>query len=715
MARKNFDEILKEFLDESSEGLQQLDTLLVKLEHERDAARIADIFRVIHSIKGTSGLLGLNNLEMLAHAGEDLLTEIRDGNLSPSKEITTALLQMVDSIRAAMELVAQKKSDAGFNAGGLIARLESLKGGQADRPDVSRKAPADQAGPEAEQDLSAAPAPSGVGAQHLRVDVSLLDKLMNMVGELVLVRNQILQLGHSNSAITSSSQKLHQITTELQEGMMKTRMQPVSNLWDRVPRLVRDVCISCNKQVRVEFEGGETELDKTILESIKDPLTHLIRNAIDHGIESPEIRRAKGKPEEGTIILRAYHDGGQVCIEVSDDGQGIDAARIVAGAIEKGSITAERAARLSEREQKGLIFLPGVSTSSDVTKVSGRGVGMDVVKTNTERIGGTVDILTASNGGACFRMTIPLTLAIIPALVVVSRGIRYAIPQVNILELVRLNADQAAIGIEQARGCSVYRLRGRLIPILYLHEVLRLKEGDGRQEQPSEGVNLVILQAGMHSFGLAVDDINDTEEIVVKPLARQLKGLTVCSGATIMGDGAVAMIIDVIGLARRAGVEVQNEAQSRTAAAAEHDVAIERLVIFRVGKNRRLAMPLNLVARLEEFPKHKLENSAGQLVVQYRGGVMPVIALAGVLNLESDGEGSELAQVIVYEKEGKSVGLIVDEIVDIVEERLTVHEADFHKNIRGRAVIQGRVTDLLEIPHISELWTATAQTVRGVN
>ncbi|MBZ5501163.1 MAG: chemotaxis protein CheA [Acidobacteriia bacterium] len=714
MARKNFDEILKEFLDESSEGLQQLDTLLVKLEHGRDAARVDDIFRVIHSIKGTSGLLGLNNLEMLAHAGEDLLTEIRDGNLIAGKEITTALLQMVDSLRAAMGLVAEKKSDAGFNASSLIARLESLKDSESEAV-LGQEESLEPAAAEAEQDVAAARAHNGVGAQHLRVDVSLLDKLMNMVGELVLVRNQIMQLGHSNSAITSSSQKLHQITTELQEGMMKTRMQPVSNLWDRVPRLVRDVSITCNKQVRVEFEGGETELDKTILEAIKDPLTHLIRNAIDHGIETPAERRAKSKPEEGTIILRAYHDGGQVCIEVSDDGKGIDTARIVADAVDKGSISADRAARLSEREQKALMFLPGVSTSDDITKVSGRGVGMDVVKTNTERIGGTVDILTASNGGACFRLTIPLTLAIIPALVVVSRGIRYAIPQVNILELVRLSADQAAAGIEEARGCSVYRLRGRLIPILYLHEVLRLKDGDARRGQQSDDVNLVILQAGLHSFGLAVDDINDTEEIVVKPLARQLKGLTVCSGATIMGDGAVALIIDVIGLARRAGVEVQNEAQSRTAAAAEQDAKIERLVIFRVGKDQRLAMPLHLVARLEEFPRNKLETSAGQLVVQYRGGVMPVVKLARVLNLESDSEGSDLAQVIVYEKQGKSVGLIVDEIVDIVEERLTVHEADFQKNIRGRAVIQGRVTDLLEIPHISELWTGAAETVRGVN
>ena len=714
MARKNFDEILKEFLDESSEGLQQLDTLLVKLEHGRDAARVDDIFRVIHSIKGTSGLLGLNNLEMLAHAGEDLLTEIRDGNLIAGKEITTALLQMVDSLRAAMGLVAEKKSDAGFNASSLIARLESLKDSESEAV-LGQEESLEPAAAEAEQDVAAARAHNGVGAQHLRVDVSLLDKLMNMVGELVLVRNQIMQLGHSNSAITSSSQKLHQITTELQEGMMKTRMQPVSNLWDRVPRLVRDVSITCNKQVRVEFEGGETELDKTILEAIKDPLTHLIRNAIDHGIETPAERRAKSKPEEGTIILRAYHDGGQVCIEVSDDGKGIDTARIVADAVDKGSISADRAARLSEREQKALMFLPGVSTSDDITKVSGRGVGMDVVKTNTERIGGTVDILTASNGGACFRLTIPLTLAIIPALVVVSRGIRYAIPQVNILELVRLSADQAAAGIEEARGCSVYRLRGRLIPILYLHEVLRLKDGDARRGQQSDDVNLVILQAGLHSFGLAVDDINDTEEIVVKPLARQLKGLTVCSGATIMGDGAVALIIDVIGLARRAGVDVQNEAQSRTAAAAEQDAKIERLVIFRVGKDQRLAMPLHLVARLEEFPRNKLETSAGQLVVQYRGGVMPVVKLARVLNLESDSEGSDLAQVIVYEKQGKSVGLIVDEIVDIVEERLTVHEADFQKNIRGRAVIQGRVTDLLEIPHISELWTGAAETVRGVN
>jgi len=713
MARKNFDEILKEFVDESAEGLQRLDMLLVQLESGRDSATVTDIFRIIHSIKGTSGLLGLNNLEKLAHAGESLLSEIRDGNRVPDKEVITGLLRMVDSIRAAMELVVAKRSDAEFDGREVIARLEALNTTRANDTAAPSLESVTEVLSNMEPEAAAAPAAAGIGGQHLRVDVSLLDKLMNMVGELVLVRNRILQLGHSNAAITASSQKLHQITTELQEGMMKTRMQPVSNLWDRVPRLVRDVSLACEKQVRVEFEGGETELDKTILETIKDPLTHLIRNAIDHGIERPQERRAKGKPEEGVIILRAYHDGGQVCIEVSDDGKGIDTARIVADAIEKGAVSAERAARLSEREQKMLMFVPGVSTSADVTKVSGRGVGMDVVKTNTERIGGTVDVLTPQQGGTCFRLTIPLTLAIIPALVVMSRGVRYAIPQVNILELVRLSADQAAEEIESARGCSVYRLRGHLTPILYLHQELWLK--DAREEQEADGANLVILQAGSHSFGLAVDDIHDTEEIVVKPLARQLKGLTVCSGATIMGDGSVALILDVIGLARRVGVDVQNEAQSRASAQAAADTQIERLVIFRVGKNRRLAMPLNLVARLEEFSRGKLENSAGQMVVQYRGGVMPVVPLADVLHLESDSLGCDLAQVIVYEKEGKSVGLIVDEIVDIVEERLTVHEAEFQKNIRGRAVIQGRVTDLLDIPHISDLWPSTAHKLAGVN
>ena len=713
MARKNFDEILKEFVDESAEGLQRLDMLLVQLESGRDSATVTDIFRIIHSIKGTSGLLGLNNLEKLAHAGESLLSEIRDGNRVPDKEVITGLLRMVDSIRAAMELVVAKRSDAEFDGREVIARLEALNTTRANDTAAPSLESVTEVLSNMEPEAAAAPAAAGIGGQHLRVDVSLLDKLMNMVGELVLVRNRILQLGHSNAAITASSQKLHQITTELQEGMMKTRMQPVSNLWDRVPRLVRDVSLACEKQVRVEFEGGETELDKTILETIKDPLTHLIRNAIDHGIERPQERRAKGKPEEGVIILRAYHDGGQVCIEVSDDGKGIDTARIVADAIEKGAVSAERAARLSEREQKMLMFVPGVSTSADVTKVSGRGVGMDVVKTNTERIGGTVDVLTPQQGGTCFRLTIPLTLAIIPALVVMSRGVRYAIPQVNILELVRLSADQAAEEIESARGCSVYRLRGHLTPILYLHQELWLK--DAREEQEADGANLVILQAGSHSFGLAVDDIHDTEEIVVKPLARQLKGLTVCSGATIMGDGSVALILDVIGLARRVGVDVQNEAQSRASAQAAADTQIERLVIFRVGKNRRLAMPLNLVARLEEFSRGKLENSAGQMVVQYRGGVMPVVPLADVLHLESDSQGCDLAQVIVYEKEGKSVGLIVDEIVDIVEERLTVHEAEFQKNIRGRAVIQGRVTDLLDIPHISDLWPSTAHKLAGVN
>jgi len=517
------------------------------------------------------------------------------------------------------------------------------------------------------------------GDSTVRVDVSQLDRLMNRVGELVLLRNQIVQYTNSTEdrELLATSQRLNLLTTELHEGVMKTRMQPIGNIWSKFPRTVRDVALACGKQVRIEMEGKGTELDKTIIEAIKDPLTHLVRNAVDDGIEPPEVRRAVGKNPEGLLVLRAFHEGGQVNIEVADDGAGLDyeklrnkaiqKALITADkAIQKALITADKAARLTEREVTNLIFLPGFSTAEKVTNVSGRGVGLDVVKTNIEKIGGTVDLHSKPGQGSTVRMQIPLTLAIIPALIVTGAGDRYAIPQLSLLELIRLEGEEARKGLEMINGAPVYRLRGKLLPMVYLKRELKAESHVPGSDNPdAQSVNIVVLRADHRPFGLVVDEINDTEEIVVKPLSKQLKTINTYAGATIMGDGKIALILDVLGLAQRSNVV--NQIRDRAVAEKDEkqvfgtaDVSRRSAVLlFQYGETGRIAIDLGLVDRLEEFPRDVAEIAAEREVVQYRGEIMPLVRVSDVLGQRRNSaaqKDQESLYVVVYTHNGRSIG-----------------------------------------------------------
>ena len=535
-------------------------------------------------------------------------------------------------------------------------------------------------------------------SESIRVDVDLLDRLMNLVGELVLARNQIVQFTATerDASFISTTQHLNQLTAELQEGVMKTRMQPIGNIWSKFPRVVRDLSQSCRKKVRLDMEGKDTELDKTLIEAIKDPLTHIVRNSVDHGIETPEERAANGKNPEGRIFLRAYHEGGQVNIEVIDDGGGIDPEKIKRKAINKNLISPQDAARMSDREITNLIFTPGFSTAEKVSNLSGRGVGMDVVKTNIEKIGGSVDIQSRVGEGTTLKVKIPLTLAIIPALLVTCGGLRYAIPQVSLVELVRLEAEDGVSAIERIQDSPVYRLRGNLLPLVYLNKELGFES-----QADSDSVNIVVLQADSRQFGLVVDNINNTEEIVVKPLGKQLKGITAYAGATIMGDGKVALILDAMGLAQKAHVltdEVQDRSHKETVNQ-ETDKAADRqtLLIFSPGNETRMAVPLSMVARLEEFSRDVVEKSGEKEVVQYRGEIMPLIYLSEVFGMSSERKEDELMQVIVYSDQGRSVGVVVDDIIDIVEESVTIKKGSLGHGLLGSAVIQGKVTDMLDV------------------
>jgi two-component system, chemotaxis family, sensor kinase CheA len=738
------DEVVQEFLVESHENLDRLDQDLVALERTPDdVATLSSIFRTIHTIKGTCGFLGFSKLESVAHVGEGLLSRLRDRELALDEDIVSGLLLMVDAVRGMLASIEATGGEGDGVYDDLVAELGRLQRGEPAAPPADPGTPtepeavpllgqllvehgdvaADDVQAAVEQQAAGDPRPIGellmdegklrpgelvdalqaqsearsaIADHTIRVDVALLDKLMNLVGELVLARNRVLQFTRADSEpdFVSTSQRLNLVTSELQEGVMKTRMQPVGSVWGKFPRIVRDLSVQLGKQVRIEMEGEETELDKTIIEAIKDPLTHIVRNSVDHGIESPETRVAAGKPAEGLLLLRAFHEGGQVNIEITDDGKGVDVERVRSRAVERNLLTPEQAARMNDREVANLVFLPGFSTAATVTNVSGRGVGMDVVKTSIEKIGGSVDLQPRPGQGTTLRIRIPLTLAIIPALIVVTGGDRYAIPQVNLLELVRLEGEQARTAVERIHDTPVYRLRGDLLPLVDLRSELGL----AAPEQESDVMNIVVLQADDRQFGLVVEGVSDTEEIVVKPLGRQLKGIATFAGATIMGDGRLALILDVLGLAQQARVVSPDRERPALTSIAVSDAGEEgsqALVVLRVGGDR-VALPLSLVARLEEVPATAVERSAGQEVVQYRGQIMPLVHVADTLG-RARPEPAEVLQVVVHSTAGRNVGLVVDEIVDIVEERLVVERVATRHGLLGSAVVQGRVTDLLDV------------------
>ncbi len=748
-------EIIREFLIESHENLARLDQEMVELEKRpHDAELLASVFRTIHTIKGTCGFLGFTRLEAVTHLTENILNQLRNGERPLTPALATLILEAVDAVKEMLDRIERTGSEGEEGYDELKQRLEAAwRGGPATtaarRPESARETPTvepterREAVPPASQapvlpSEAVTPAPeaaqtppsadesrqqtsetprAGTGAAELettqrcpsvadttiRVDVGLLDKLMNLVGELVLARNQIVQYSarQEDATFNAASQRLNLITTQLQEGVMKTRMQPIRTVWNKLPRMVRDLAAACGKQIRLEMEGADTELDRSIIEAIKDPLTHIVRNCCDHGIETPEERVRAGKPPMGRLSLRAYHEGGQVNIEISDDGRGIDPQRVKAKALQKGLVRPDQAERMSERELVNLLFLPGFSTAERVTNISGRGVGLDVVKTNIEKIGGVVDLSSRVGEGTTVRIKIPLTLAIIPGLVITSGGERFVIPQVSLLELIRLEGDAGRRQIEWIHGTPVYRRRGKLLPIAYLNQVLDLKT-----DAHAEALNIVVLQAEDRQFGLVVDSISDTQEIVVKPLGKQLKGLNCYAGATIMGDGRVALILDVLGIAQLAGV--MTESREQALGEAQHAEARDReqqtFLLFRAGSFHRLGVPLALVARLEEFPQSRIERAGGRMVVQYRGRILPLVSLTQLLDpAAQDLAGSrDPAQAIVFSDGGRSVGVLVDQILDIVDEAVEIKAQQQRPGLLGSAVIGGKVSDILDVRALLE-------------
>ena len=580
------DDLLTEFLTETGENLDVVDVELVKFEQDPNNAQILDnIFRLVHTIKGTCGFLGLPRLEALAHSAETLMGQFRDG-IPVTPHAVTLILASLDRIKELLAVLEQTQAEPEGADDDLIGKLDELSATGAepepqDAYQVLERAlkPGEVSLDELEHvfqetagpDVSLPPEPAAdaglspaqgeisdgsVKNQSIRVNVDTLEMLMTTVSELVLTRNQLLEMVRhdQDSEFKLPLQRLSNVTAELQESVMKTRMQPVGNAWQKLPRVVRDLANELDKKIELDMSGAETELDRQVLELIKDPLTHMVRNSADHGLESTEQRRAAGKPEAGRISLSAYHEGGHIMIEIADDGHGLNVARIRQKALENGLATQAELDTLSDAQVQKFIFKAGFSTASQITSVSGRGVGMDVVRSNLEQIGGSVDVVSVEGKGTTFFIKIPLTLAIISALIVEAGGQRFAVPQIAVIELVRLQSETEQ-RVELLDDAPVLRLRDKLLPLARLSRLLNLNEPAAAPDAGAEeeGGFIVVIQVGPHTYGIIVDHVFDTEEIVVKPMSSMLRDIAMFSGNTILGDGSVIMIVDPNGIAEAVG------------------------------------------------------------------------------------------------------------------------------------------------------------------
>jgi two-component system chemotaxis sensor kinase CheA len=726
------DELLREFLTETNESLDVVDVELVRLEQEpNNADIIANVFRLVHTIKGTCGFLSLPRLAALAHAAESMIGKFRDG-MPVTAEAVTLILSTIDRIKEILDALEKNQREPAGDDADLIAKLERFAaGGTApsspahtagsltyqvlERPlrpgevsldeleRVFRETPGPSAATGSKEDVARGgeKAEHRVANQSIRVNVDTLEHLMTMVSELVLTRNQLLELARrqSETEFKVPLQRLSHVTAELQESVMKTRMQPIGNAWQKLPRVVRDLSAELGKHIDLEMHGADTELDRQVLERIKDPLTHMIRNSADHGIEYPQERAAIGKPEKGTIRLTAYHEGGYIIIEVADDGRGLNTARIKAKAIANGLVSEADAAKMTEAQLQRFIFAAGFSTAAEITNISGRGVGMDVVQNNIDQLGGTIDVKSVSGEGSVFTIKIPLTLAIISALIVASGGERFALPQPAVIELVRVKAGSEH-RIERIKDTPVLRLRNKLLPLAYLSKLLRL--GDNPDAEPDSGF-VVVMQVGSQTFGLVVDGVFHTEEIVVKPLATKLRHLSVFSGNTILGDGSVIMILDPSGIVQALGSAALQATRydDMAAGAGRSDGANERtsLLIFRAGSTAPKAVPLSLVTRLEEIDVKKIEMANSRYLIQYRGHLMPLIQVDSDVRIRDDGT----QPLLVFSDGARSMALVVDQIVDIVEDVLEIEVAGDRPGILGSAIVKGEATEILDVSHFLPL------------
>ncbi|MBK1622007.1 chemotaxis protein CheW [Afifella marina] len=778
------DELLREFLTETNESLDVADVELVKFEQEpNNAAILNNIFRLVHTIKGTCGFIGLPRLAKLAHAAETLMDKFREG-VPVTPAAVSLVLKTIDRIK---DILAKLEENGGQEPEGsdadLIELLEKMAAGETVSEEVVEEAevtvgtivdqvlerplmpgeipldelerifretevenpaakgktkakkapakakekassseekpspaaaPAKKEEPETKAPVAKAPETpakkpvedqpaannsSSVSSQSIRVNLDALEHLMTMVSELVLTRNQLMEIARrqEDSDFKVSLQRLSTVTAELQEGVMRTRMQPIGHAWQKLPRIVRDLAQDLGKQIELEMVGADTELDRQVLDLIKDPLTHMVRNSADHGLETTEERRLAGKPEKGLVRLSAFHEGGHIIIEISDDGRGLNTDRIREKALENRLATEAELAKMSDAQIHRFIFHAGFSTAEKVTSVSGRGVGMDVVRSNIEIIGGNVDVRSTQGKGSTFVIKIPLTLAIVPALIVEVAGERFAVPQLAVVELVRIQPDSEH-KIERLKDAPVLRLRDKLLPIVHLGALL----GSVKDElADQESGFIAVMQVGNQIFGVIVDAVFHTEEIVVKPMSSMLRHIGMFSGSTILGDGRVIMIVDPNGVAQQAASSIEQTIATATADAQEQEESNDAvsMLVFRAGGREPKAVPLSLVTRLEEFETEKVEWAGGQPILNYRGALIPLV----YVNHEVEQRTTGTQPMLVFSDDGNTMGLVVDEIVDIVQEPLNIELPSETPGLLGSAVLGGKATDIVDISHFLEI------------
>jgi len=714
------DELLSDFLTETTESIEQVDAELVDFEkHPDDQEILRRIFRLVHTIKGTCGFLGLPRLEALTHAAENLMGKYRDGAPVVGDGVET-ILNSIDRVKLHLDVLASSGAEPAGDDQDLIDALNALADGPveadqfADEPHENAKLPLDPLeaaflaapGPEdiatetkaiaAAEQKSATPKTSGNTApQAIRVQLPVLEGLMTMVSELVLTRNQLMAIsrGREESEFNAPLQRLCSVTAELQDGVMKTRMQPISAAWQKMPRLIRDLSKDLGKEILLEMSGEDTELDRQILEQIKDPLTHMVRNAADHGLEDAVARQATGKTPSGVVRLNAFHEGGQIVIEIADDGRGLDVARLKQKAREKNIVSDAELASMTDGQIQQLIFHPGFSTASEVTSVSGRGVGMDVVRSNVELIGGTIDLKSQKGVGTTVSLKIPLTLAIVPALIIAVGQERFALPQRAVRELVRVN--KKANRVEHLSGSLVLQLRDHLLPVVGMSDLLGVSPG----VVPEEGY-VVVTEVGQYCFGLLVDEVFHTEEIVVKPMMGALQGLKHFSGTTILGDGSVIMIMDPSGLASSVAQTDMGDL-ARTAQTVEEiddGAHSTELLVFEAGDGARQAVPLALVNRLETVKLCELEQVDGRYLLQYRDALMPIQFLC-----DPPTHAERKMSMLVFEDRGYRLGIVVAQVLDIVADRLEIDVQSKRQGYLGTAIIKGRATEILDMAHFMAL------------
>lgn len=765
------DDLIAEFLTETAESLEVVDSELVRFEANPNERKTLDnIFRLVHTIKGTCGFLGLGRLEAVAHAGETLLGRFRDGKLEVTPTAVTLVLHSIDRIKVILAGLESTGLEPDGSDEDLIEQLEAMAEGRevaidavkavtvpdrpiaADAEDVvipevkpelertlrpgevsleeleaafmAAEAPDWMNEPVVEETVAvvaepvapAAPSPAAnnelntslaalsnlVGGgeegggitttQSIRVSVDVLEGLMTLVSEMVLTRNQLLQISRTreDSAFATPLQRLSTLTGELQDSVMKTRMQPIGAAWKKLPRLVRDLSHELGKKIDLVMDGEGTELDRQVLELIRDPLTHMVRNSADHGLESTEERIKLGKPANGTVKLAAFHEGGYIVIRISDNGRGLNTGRIREKVIEKGLASRNEVETMSDQQIHRYIFAPGFSTAAAVTNLSGRGVGMDVVRTNIEQIGGQIDLNSVTGQGTTFTIKIPLTLAIVSALIVGAGGQKFAVPQTSVMELVRTGAN-AEHKIERIEQSLVLRLRDKLLPLVQLSPTLKLGEYD-----QDETAFVMVIQVGERRYGLVVNDVLDTEEIVVKPLAGILRDVQSFSGATILGDGSVVLILDPNALSEYAG-NIVDDKSSETVEDAHSEALGQKvaMLLFRAGGGAPKAVELAHITRLEHIESDKIERMDGRAALQYRGRLMPIVNVV-------DGHGlkeNDIQPLLVFTGEGYAMGLAVDEIVDVVEDYLNIELSADHHGVRGTAVVAGRACEILDVEH----------------